>query len=322
MSEQLQAVSGGPGRVGHPELEELAALIDGQCGAADANRLRAHLASCAECYEVFSETLHLQEDLREEEAPGLGLDPFPFETRPKVWPHWFSTAAAAAVVLGVGLGLWRTFGGTPDLSATRLTAPLVGHVADLDKSTWGERMRGGGAHEENQFRLGVEMLNLQVALESGDRLTAESAVAAIYGCLESMDFPEPGAKGFYQKLRVDLGGGKKPQDLSHEAARESDILRHSPSESEIELGMWAAAGRLAAIHQVPSFFQGKQAKYLLGQLQSEKDADLPPEVMTALESVEEASSKDNLSAKDYRNLRTALEQILNHYYRQGQPSGL
>ncbi len=161
-------------------------MIDGQCGAAEAARLRAHLASCAECYEVFSETLHLQEDLREEEETTGDVVPFPFETRRKVWPRWVATAVAAAVVLGVGLGAWRTSGGTPDLSATGLAAPLAGHVAELGKSTWGERTRGGGSHEEeNQFRTGVEMLNLQVALESGDRQTAESAIAAIYGCLET-----------------------------------------------------------------------------------------------------------------------------------------
>jgi hypothetical protein len=312
--------------VGHPELEELAALIDGQCGAADAGRLRAHLASCGECYEVFSETLHLQEDLREEEAPGLGLDPFPFETRPKVWPRWVATAAAAAVVLlGVGPGAWLMFGRTPDLSATGLAAPLVGHVADLDKSTWGERMRGGGAHEEeNQFRIGVEMLNLQVALESGDRLTADSAAAAIYGGLEALNFLEPRFKSFYQKMRQELNDGKKPQDLAGEAATEADALRHSESMAgpELELGMWAAAGRLAAINQVSSFFQGRQAKYLLGQLQNDKDADLPPKVVKALEAVDAARSKDKLSAEDYSSLRTALEQILDHYYRQGHPSDL
>ena len=197
-------------------------------------------------------------------------------------------------------------------------------IADLGKSTWGERTRGGGSHEEeNQFRIGVEMLNLQVALESGDRLTADSAAAAIYGGLEAFNFLEPQFKSFYQKMRQDLNGGKKPQDLARAAAIEADALRHSESMAgaEFELGMWAEAGRLAAMNQVPSFFQGRQAKYLLRQLQNDKDADLPPEVVKALEAVEEARSKDTLSAEDYPKLRASLEQILDHYYPQGHPSG-
>ncbi len=86
--------------------------------------------------------------------------------------------------------------------------------------------------------------------------------------------------------------------------------------------MWAAAGRLAAIHQIPSFFKGEQARYVLKQLQNDKDADLPPEVVTALEAVDTARSKDKLSAEDYGNLRASLEQILGHYYPQGHPFGL
>jgi hypothetical protein len=322
MSEQLQAVSGGPGRPGHPELEELAALIDGQCGTAEAARLRAHLASCAECYEVFSETLHLQEDLREEEEAAGDIVPFPFETRRKVWPRWVALAVAAAVVVGVGLGAWHTFGGTPDLSVAQLATPLAGQVADLDKSTWGERTRGGKPQkEEKQFRIGVEILNLQVALEAGKQQTADSAAAEIWGLLDASDFPEPGAKDFYKQMRLDLTGGKKPRDLAPSAATEAEALRRSPSMEgpELELGMWAAAGRLAAIHQVPAFFQGKQAKYLLGKLQDDKDADHPPEVVKALEIVDAARSKETLTASDYSRLKTALEQILDHYYGQGHP---
>jgi hypothetical protein len=310
---------------GHPELEELAALIDGRCRAAEAARIRAHLASCAECYEVFSETLHLQEELRKDEEPAGDVAPFPFKTRRKVWPRWAAAAVAAAVVLGVGLGLWRTMVRTPYLSAAQLAAPLAGQVADLGKSTWGERTRGGSSHgEESQFRTGVEILNLQVALRSGDRVSADSAAAAIYGSLDTIGFLEPQFKNFYKRLRLDLDNGKKPQDLSAEAAIEADSLHRSPSMegTEFELGMWAAAGRLSAIRQMPSFFRDKQAKYLLAKLQSDKDADHPDEVVKALESIDAARSKDKLTEQDYRDLRSSLEQILDHYYRQGHPSDL
>jgi anti-sigma factor RsiW len=82
MSEQRQTVAGGPGTPGHPEIEELAALIDGMCGTSEASRLRAHLASCSECYEVFAETLHLLEDLRMAEEPPKVV------SFPKLWSFW------------------------------------------------------------------------------------------------------------------------------------------------------------------------------------------------------------------------------------------
>jgi hypothetical protein len=337
MSEQLQAVTGGPGgpgRPGHPELEELAALIDGRCRAVEAARIRAHLASCAECYEVFSETLHLQEELRKDEEPAWGLDPFPFETRPKVWPRWVALAAAAAVVLGVGGGLWRILNPTPDLSVVALVAPLAGRAPSLGKFAWNEVKRGGGESEkipseELAVRAGVAVLNLQVALASNNQETADSAAAQVCsvlgisreqnqpnGALKSsqLDYTDPGTVFFYGNLRGRFAKSA-PAALADEAARQAEILRPSLEENYFDLGKWAEAGRFAAIARKPSSLQSGQARFLLMQLRGEKDADVPPSVAKAIEAVEK------LPADNFGALQSTFEQILNHYYPQGNPSG-
>ncbi len=41
---------------GHPSAEELAAYIDGNLGKEEAARVTAHLASCEDCYDVYSMT--------------------------------------------------------------------------------------------------------------------------------------------------------------------------------------------------------------------------------------------------------------------------
>lgn len=335
MSEQLQAVTGGPGRPGHPELEELAALIDGRCRAAEAARIRAHLASCAECYEVFSETLHLQEELREDEKPAWGLDPFPFETRPKVWPRWAALAVAAALVLGAGTGLWLFLNPTPDLSVVALAEPLTEKAPALTKSAWNEVKRGSGdgekiATEELAVRAGVAVLNLQVALVSNNKEAADSAVAQVCnvlgisrdqnqpdGALKSsqLDYPDPGTVPFYGNLRGRFAQNA-PATLAAEAAKQAETLRQALEENYFDLGKWAEAGRLAAIARKPSSLESQQARFLLKQLQGEKDADLPPTVVKAIETVEK------LPATQFEALQAAFEQILDHYYPQGRPSNL
>jgi hypothetical protein len=348
MSEQqLQALAGGPGAPGHPELEELAALIDGQCANADAVRIRAHLASCEECYEVFSETLHLQEDLREEEG-GVVVA---LESRRKTWPLWAAGSLAAVVVLGVGIGPWMQRAGSPvsdvaDVAqlTAQLTPTLAGQAAglDLEKSSWNEVKRGGGdgkttPPEELAVQAGVAALNLQLALASNDSAAADNAAAQMCSVLgisrednqpkgklvsSQLNFADPAVVDFYANLRGKLQNGV-PKSLAGEAAKQAKALGTVLEENYFDLGKWAETGRFAAIARKPAFFARKTAGYLLGKLEkeAEKDkdaAEIPAEVVQALKTVD-ALSKATPSDQDYRNLRSALETILGHYYPQGRP---
>ncbi len=328
---------------GHPDLEELAALIDGRCRTADAARIRWHLASCAECYEVFSETLHLQEELRKDEEPAWGLDPFPFETRRKVWPRWAAAAAAAAVVLGVGLGLWRNLVYPTDFSLDALTSSLVEQSQKpvyLARAgvIWNETKRGSGdgeriPGEKLAVQTGVAVLNLQVALASNNKEAADSAAAqvcSVLGISRAQNRPD----GALQATQLDLQDDSKAVkfygelrgrlekaallSLAREAAGNAEALRPALDENYFDLGKWTEAGRFAAIARKPAFFQKRRARYLLGQLQSEKDAEVPSEVVKALKAVD-TYSKQKLSAQEYRNLQTELEKILDYYYPQGRP---
>jgi len=50
------------------EDEEIAAFIDGKLDAEERKVVMDHLSACSECYEVFSETINVQEDLTHEFA--------------------------------------------------------------------------------------------------------------------------------------------------------------------------------------------------------------------------------------------------------------
>ncbi|HZF11259.1 MAG TPA: zf-HC2 domain-containing protein [Thermoanaerobaculia bacterium] len=386
MTEQTQVSLGGPGRPGHPGLEELAALAeqvaalpgvigenlmlsdvgvrhillvdaDDRCRSADAARVRAHLASCEECYEVFLETVQLLEELEEVKgqvaarpAPGSGKPsgemgggdvprveqelpekkgepgrvlPFPFNEYMK--PH-YQWAAAALVVAALGAGLYqsglipgfsRSRSATPSVAGLAASAGAVPRVGDL---AWGERVRGVGSHEgDPSFRLGVELLNLQVALKSKDPSSADAAAAATNGLLDSIAFLDPKSKDFYVQLRTRLPK-QPPERLGDETAKEANVLYKSESIDKLyfELGSWAEAGRFAAYSKNPAYFAETDSGDFLSRLR--KDGEVAAEVKTALETIDAKLAAPG--TKDYPALARAFDQILKAYYAEGERGGL
>jgi hypothetical protein len=302
-------------------LEELAALIDGRLPTAEAARVRAHLASCEDCYEVFAETLHLQEELRdqpvEKEVPGKERKTrrvLPFPSKEDLKPHlWWAAAALLVTVLGFGL-----YQRPPDRSVASLAA-RTGKVVQVGNMAWGERTRGAGSHEgDPSFRLGVELLNLQVALESKDGNTADAAAATVYGLLEPIAFMDEKSKEFYRKLRVRIPN-QTPESLSTETAKEADVLHGSNSldEFDFELGTWAEAGRFAAYSRHAAFFDPKSARYFMRKLPKEED----PNVTAALKVINARLAVRQLGLGDYAALKSAFDQILKAHYPEGERSG-
>lgn len=337
MSEHLQEAPGGPGLPGHPELEELAALADGRLSPADALRVRAHLDSCEDCFEVFTETLHLMEELAVDqdkpEKTGRVVLPFPFD---KTWTRW--GAVAALLVLGVGVGLWSLRGDRSGLSVAALAQPLAQRGIE-DKLALGEIFRGGSkgqqaATEATAFQVGAALFNLQVALLSDDLRAADAAAAQMNGILgigsdtdprdgapvsSTSPYLEASIRNFLGGLRVRLGR-EEPRRLAKEAERQAKDLRASATfvddQPYVDLGMWTAAARLAAAEKRP-FRQRKEAGALLKRLKENQghdpDADLPGKVVTALGAIR------GLPEKDFSSLEARSRTIFDHYYRPGRP---
>ena len=100
-----------------PDLETLAAYLDGRLSARERADVTAHLADCADCYFVFTEAAqtHVTSRAVEPTRPMRS-----WWTRPRVmWPAVASALATAATIwLAVGTGvfnLWR--GARPELQA-------------------------------------------------------------------------------------------------------------------------------------------------------------------------------------------------------------
>lgn len=119
-------------------LDRLSAYLDGELGAAEQERFRSHLASCAECAARLEELAAVDGVLRDlsEDAPAGYFEALPSRVRARVAaasapargrsriPVW-TLAAAAALVIGVlaPLTLQRSYLREPPDPASRAAAP-------------------------------------------------------------------------------------------------------------------------------------------------------------------------------------------------------
>jgi hypothetical protein len=182
-----------------PSAEDLAAYIDGGLGEAERQRITEHLASCEDCYAVYTETLRFQLDT---ESVFLEGEVLPFRVSKKkgtvaaALRRWYPVAAL--LLVGVGTGTYfQLLAPPPGLVTTRLT-PFPPSAEQL----WlGPTYRGEGGDDEAKldeasFRMGVQLVNLQATLRVGNVSAAQDVIARILGLLKAQPFTDDLQKGY------------------------------------------------------------------------------------------------------------------------------
>ena len=109
-----------PIREGCPDLETIAAYVDGRLEGTEKAEMEAHLASCDDCYSMFAETT------RSETESGAGRSAV---VRPRFGRGWIALAVAAALIAAAIPLAWR-------LRARRAIRP---DVAELVAAVGAER---------------------------------------------------------------------------------------------------------------------------------------------------------------------------------------
>jgi len=316
---------------GHPSAEELAAYIDGNLGKEEAARVTAHLASCEDCYDVYSMTAQFL--LAAEPAPPdeniVRFPPRKLSQRRRSFIGYKTATLvrwlpiAALLLVGVGTGTFQFLAPPPGLVPTKLVPPFA-DPSSLDEGLWrGPTYRGDGGDEEIKldeaaFRMGVQLVNLQASLKAGNAPTAQDVVARILGLLEPQPFTDDLQKG-YKGITAALDH-KPPSELLPEASRLAQESREifEPT-TPLDLGQWVEAGRLAALAHNPSFFQQSDTqRFLRRLLWRDKlglgDTKLDPVSREILDQISEIASKDDLQAADYVALQKQFDRILEKYY--------
>ena len=306
----------------HLDLEELGAFLDGGLSAARRARIREHLGGCRDCYEIFSETAQLQQEM---DPVGEGeVVRGRFRERRR-WGLWAGYAAAAVLVVGVSAGIYQQLTRPADVSVASLSASLAAHLDQTKEQIWHETLRGvedpngDFKFRESSFRIGVELINLQTGLAADQEQVASGAVAKINQLLPDLDATDDVTK-FYQDLYVHLSK-TPPHELAAGAAAKADAVFKDYGEPFlVDFGKWAEAGRLAAVAQEPAFFAQRGVRRFPSDLRrSEEGRDLPPEVSKALDDIDRLLDSDDLKAADYDALKEAYSRILHVYYPGGEP---
>lgn len=247
-----------------PDPEVLAAFIDGRLSADERRRVVVHLDACADCYEVFGETVRFQ---GEEEPRGRVVGAGRFQRRRWVWA---AVAAAAAVILAilVAVPILRMEperpvvatlppGGAAGVSAEALVAAI--DVEDGEALAVALRPRGGLGFgntrmdaESASFRVGIWVVGLRAAVRAGDEAAALDAALELAAALEASGTADDLERPLSRVTEAAREGrlGEVDEAAGAFEARAGEELARSP----FALGKWTEAGRLAAAVGARGYF--------------------------------------------------------------------
>lgn len=308
-----------PGALTHPDLEELAAFLDGTLPEEDRARVMEHLADCQECYEIFAGAARFQEDSEAvaAEPERDSVVPFPPKRRSPV-RRWLPLAAAALLAVALGVPVYRAFMTPPDMAVITLTAAYREDTEEAASKLWFKPdMRGGDeqsfAERAATFMLGVYLFNLQIGLEAEDReRLSGSTFPKIYGLLDEVGLMND-LRDRSKQMRYEIEEEERPphEFLDEAAELDADLYDRLVDVPYFELGKWTAAARLAAVTRNADFFNRRDnRRFPSWFLRQEEGSIAEPKVVTALQEIQEILEADEI---DYGTLQKRLETILTTY---------
>jgi hypothetical protein len=234
-----------------PEIEQLAAFVDGALGSAERAQLIEHLDECDACREIVADTASLSaarlKDAEGSRAPRVRDIARPPARRRNSWV----AAAGFVLVAGSGLLLWQHQRDFTSEALTRITK--VESVRDSLGKEWNEPhwsvMRSTGpniSERARAFRLGARAAALEVALGISDRLAARSLAAEMALLVGNEPLTEPIAR-IYREIADGLAAEGASTSAHRKSAQIGASLSREAFAPELwELGRWAETGRIIA----------------------------------------------------------------------------
>jgi hypothetical protein len=283
MEANEQALSAEPPTgTGCPDLEDLAAFLDGTLAPERRDSMIEHLASCESCYEIFAGAVRFQADEPQaettweaQETPqgdaGLAKrrTDRPFErrwpVRSRPWRRGAAAAIAALLVAAIAPLVWWRVGNAGEISTAGLSAELLKSPAGTLKLPWGKTFRNANKPPEvppdlGDFRLGVRLLDLRLALASGQLAAAEDTLRRLESLLDALWLPLPEIRAAYQGIQKELDRTPPAALLPKAEAAEKSLFAAGVEKESVELGSWTEACRLAGATRQPEIFRSRAAR--------------------------------------------------------------
>ncbi len=230
-----------------PDLEQLAALLDGRLTDAERSQLLSHIDSCESCFEVFGEAARFVAESEQQAA---------------VWPsgryRMLAALAAAALLMLIGIPVLTLFLPTaqPRLPAlSSLIEPLTAEVtpASLANEVETARFEGRGftalSPAPRAFRVGVLLVDLHIAAAAKDSVRS-LALLRLGASLVANAENGAAAAQEWRRSEVRLLAEAPHPEGELGLVSETDLLEAKSSQILdrffLDLGKWAEVGRMAA----------------------------------------------------------------------------
>ncbi len=342
----------GGGSFVHPELEEIAAYLDGQLSRAERAGITRHLSVCTECLELFTETAHV---LRETSAETAGGDVVPFVRPSRPSWRWLPYAAAAMVLFALAVPTYRLLPeatieaarqrfrpivktlafwagremevaevlepltATKDLEQVRAELVLARADSERPPVIWkGETYRGGEQPEAEAFRalqvlVGAHLVGFQEALEAGDAMAAGDAGRRAANYMMSQGILLESEEKRFSDAVIDLEvKGAPTSRYSRLVEQTSQAIEDSFAGPSYELGKWAQAGYIASRIGNGAWFERRVNRRLLSYLLRQDD-EIDPEARKALENIRQVWGRGKLRPAEIAGLSGQFQAILDRY---------
>jgi hypothetical protein len=226
------------------------------------------------------------------------------------WPRGF-VAGLAAALLGIAVGVPAMFfrmSSKPPSSADWVK-PLPEAKALISQLYREPVTRGGPPQEPSigsspDFMLGVDVLDLYIALAADDTATSAEKARNILARMDA--FTPPEARKFYDEARELERNHKSPRSLLARALAAERALEDPGS--NLPVGRWVETARLAAASGNRDFFHRRATRSFLGGVLDRKDDILDPGTRPVLENIRRRVESDDLG--DLGSLYRDLDQLI------------
>ena len=330
---------------GCPSAEEIGAFLEGNLSPARTSRLLEHFAACEDCYETYlgAESFLSQAGVstqggtpvpplagfhegggRESSSNADRSRPFRSQGRRQRW----LLSLAAILLVAVSFPIYRSLTARPPMAATALVELSPAGAQRIRGLAWkGDTPRGlnGPSPErfEVPFRLGVQVVNLQVGLRTTDADLALEAVQRILGLTGKVGYLDPVASIYKEEIfdkMISNRGPFQPEVFQEDALRAEQEMDPYLNPAFFDLGRWTAAGRFAAIAKEARFFGRREVRRFPAWLLRQKEELIDPQVRSEVEAIGETLRHSSLADADYAELQRHYEEILEVYYQGPNPS--
>ena len=283
-----------------PYTETIAAFIDGRLDQEEREKMMRHLSACDKCYELFSETIRVIEDVSNSSKAEVKR---PFGRR-----VYYAFAAAAVLLILLAITLQQIRFSSPTVTEKIILISedgdrefLVTLLRDHFKRSYG--FSGELPLTRKYFTIGLYLTDLEVSLMTEDRKRSLELLNTLTSLHKSIKGSEEVIL-FYKEMIQEIEDGVSLRQLT--GVSEEIVFDDKKALLYIRFGQWVEGGRLAAALEKGEYFDIDDARFFIQVLQSEGS---PIGVIESLHEIEEILKKRAFSKKEFRRLERLFNSL-------------